>query len=100
MKQIEQILRLNYTTKDVLRLVASTKYKIALMKTALCLAHAEPELTARPWFRVLNSHQGQSAYSGFSRRAGHRGRNKFKTCGFHQMQDCTGGNGIVPRARR
>ena len=35
---------------------------------ALCLAHTEPELTARPRFRVLNS-QGQSAYSGFSRRA-------------------------------
>ena len=31
---------------------------------ALCITHAEPELTARPWFRVLNSHQGQSAYSG------------------------------------
>ena len=31
---------------------------------ALCIMHAEPELTARPWFRVLNSHQGQSAYSG------------------------------------
>ena len=29
-----------------------------------CVTHAEPELTARPWFRVLNSHQGQSAYSG------------------------------------
>ena len=26
---------------------------------ALCITHAEPELTARPWFRVLNSHQGQ-----------------------------------------
>ena len=32
---------------------------------ALCLAHTKPELTARPRFRVLNSHQGQSAYSGF-----------------------------------
>ena len=28
---------------------------------ALLFAHAKPELTARPWFRVLNSHQGQPA---------------------------------------
>ena len=33
---------------------------------ALCITHVEPELTARPWFQVLNSHQGQSAYSGLS----------------------------------
>ena len=45
----------------------------------------EPELTAQPWFRVLNLHQGQSAYSGFSRRAGHVRREKSKICGFCQM---------------
>ena len=44
MKQIEQILRLNYKTKDFLRLVASTKCKIALMETALCLAHADDQM--------------------------------------------------------
>ena len=67
---------------------------------ALYHAHAEPELTARQWFQVLNFYQGQSAYSGFSRRAGHIGRDKSKTCGFYQMQDCTSRNGIVPRARQ
>ena len=33
---------------------------------ALCITNAEPELTARPWFRVLNSHQEYSAYPGFA----------------------------------
>ena len=44
MKQIEQILRLNYTTKDFLRLMASTKCKIALVETALCLAHTDDQM--------------------------------------------------------
>ena len=43
---------------------------------ALCLAYTIPEITAQPWFQVLNSHQGQSAYPGFSHRAGHINYNK------------------------
>ena len=50
---------------------------MALKSTAFGIVqHAKPELTARLWFRVLNSLQGQSIYSGFSRRAGHIGRDK------------------------
>ena len=33
---------------------------------ALRITHAETELTIWPWFRVLNFHQGQSAYPGFT----------------------------------
>ena len=54
---------------------------------ALYLALAEPELTARPRFRVLNFHQGQSVNSSCSHRAVHIGKNKSKTSGFYQMQE-------------
>ena len=59
-----------------------------LWHCALCM----PNLSSLPDhdFEFCNSHQGQSAYPGFSRRAGHIGRDKSKTCGFYQMQDCTG----------
>ena len=40
------------------------------LKTTTCVimhhvSRAEPNLNARPWFPVLNSHQEQSAYPGF-----------------------------------
>ena len=28
--------------------------------------HAEPDITFRPWFQVLNSYQGHSAHPGFA----------------------------------
>ena len=37
---------------------------LKVLPVAFCILHAEPELTARPWFRVLNSYQEQSAYTG------------------------------------
>ena len=37
---------------------------------------------------------------GFSCRAGHIRKGKYKICGSYQVQDCTGRNGIVHHARR
>ena len=68
---------------------------------ALCITHAEPELTARPWFRSFKLSSGTVRLLRFSRRAGHIRKGKSKICGSYQMQDCTGRNGnrwytIVP----
>ena len=67
---------------------------------ASCIAQVELELTVRSWFWVLNSHQGQPSYQGFSCRAGHTKRKISKIRGFYQMQDCTDRNSVVHRARR
>ena len=37
--------------------------QMGLKSTIYDIAHAEPHGSARPWFRVFNSLQGQSAYA-------------------------------------
>ena len=39
---------------------------LRVQSMALCITHAEPELTAQSKCRVLNSHQGQPAYPSFA----------------------------------
>ena len=42
-----------------------------VLKTTICVLvhhvlHAKPNLSAQPWFQVLNSHQEQFAYPGLA----------------------------------
>ena len=56
--------------------------------------------------KALNIHtkiklsSGTVCLLGFSCRAGHIRKGKYKICGSYQVQNCTGRNGIVHHARR
>ena len=39
---------------------------MTLKSIILCITPSKPELTAQPWFRALNSHQGLFAYLRFA----------------------------------
>ena len=56
----------SYNVKDVQKIFLSSLGQMALESTICCIVHHTRRTRAhcRPWFRVLNSHQGQSAYSG------------------------------------
>ena len=52
------------TQVDVRNISNSEQTALRVPSVALCIPHAEPELTVRLWFRVLNSYEEKSAYPG------------------------------------
>ena len=81
------------TQFDVRNISNSGQTALRVPSVTLCIPHAEPELTVRLWFRVLNSYEEKSAYPGLVVELVKYKEKNLRFVGFYQMNCCTDKSG-------
>ena len=89
-------------SQHLLNLFLSSLGQMALESTTCGIVH-HARRTRAHCPTIVSSFKlssGTVCLLGFSCRAGHIRKDKYKICGSYQVQDCTGRNGIMHHARR